>query len=173
MNLADLKSGMDVVIVNKKYVDDNMDRVEGGFIDRTTKKFFSDEMVSALCGKKFRIKELDNNDPVMNVFLNDFWLCPSWIEKQYVAPPKPKVEAPARPVAAGAVPKKAADGTTFGVIFKKLLKAHPELGVLSTNRLSNLTHAEIENICNVLGLDFDNVDINATCKRIFDHVVNG
>lgn len=172
MNLADLKVGMDIVIINKKYVDDNMDAVQGGFIDRTTKKFFSDEMVASLCGKKHKIREIDSEDPVMNVYVNDFWLCSSWIEKEYVAPPKPKV-APARPVAAGEVPKKAADGTVFGVVFKKLLKAHPELGVLSTNRLTNLTHDEIENICNVLGLEFDEVDFRATCQRIFDHVING
>lgn len=172
MELKDLKVGMTIVIIDRKYVNENMDPVNGGFIDRTTKKFFSDDMISILCGKKFKIEEIQEDDLIMGVRAGGFWLCPSWISHEYVAPPKPKVVPVVKPVG-NAVPKKAEDGTTFGVVFKKLLKKHPELGVLSTNRLSNLRLDEIENICAAIGVEYNDADIAQCCRDIFDTIING
>ena len=173
MELKDLKVGMTVVIIDKKYVDANMDSFNDGYIDRNTKKFFSNEMVSILCNQKFKIVEIQEDDLIMGVRAGGFWLCPSWISKEYIAPEKPKVVPKAKPVANGSIPKKAEDGTTFGVVFKKLLKNHPDLGVLSTNRLSNLRLDELENICAAIGIEYDDGDIPQLCRNIFDTIING
>lgn len=171
MELADLKVGMDVVVVSKKYIDDNMDRIENGYVDRVTKKFFSDDMVAKLAGKKNKITEIDADDNLLNVVVGGFWCNNAWIEKIYVAPAKPKV-APAKPSGKTAVPTKAADGSNFGYVFKKLFKKFPELGVLSTNRLSTLTHDELERICDLLGVVYDEAHHQETCRNAFDAIIN-
>lgn len=171
MELADLKVGMDVVVVSKKYIDDNMDRIENGYVDRVTKKFFSDDMVTKLAGKKNKITEIDADDELLNVVVGGFWCNNAWIEKVYVAPVKPKVD-PAKPSGKTTVPTKAADGSNFGVMFKKLLKKFPELGVLSTNRLSTLTFDELERICDLLGVVYDVDHHQETCKNCFDAIIN-
>jgi len=171
MELADLKVGMDVVVVSKKYIDDNMDRIENGYVDRITKKFFSDDMVTKLAGKKNKITEIDADDDLLNVVVGGFWCNNAWVEKVYVAPVKPKV-APVKPTGKTTIPKKAADGTNFGVVFKKLLKRFPELGVLSTNRLTTLPHDELERICGLLGVDYNEADLPTTCRNCFDAVIN-
>ena len=173
MELKDLKVGMTVVIIDKKYVDANMDPFNDGYIDRNTKKFFSNEMVTILCNKKFKIEEIQEDDPIMSVYVGGFWLCPSWISKEYIAPKKPKVAPKSKPVADGGIPKKAEDGTIFGVVFRKLLKSHPDLGVLSTNRFSNLRLDELENICAAIGIEYDDRDIPLLCRNIFDTIING
>lgn len=170
MELADLKVKMDVVMVSRKYIQDNMNSVNGGFIDRVNHMFFSNDMVEKLAGKKVRIQEIDAEDPILNCLINGFWCSNTWIEKIYVAPERPKIER-VKPTGPVTVPKKAADGSTFGTVFKKLLKKYPELGILSTNRLTNLTTDEIQQICDLMDIEFDDTNIRETCVKIFNAVI--
>lgn len=171
MELADLKVKMDVVMVSKNYIQDNMNRVDKGYIDRNNGKFFSDDMVEKLAGKKVRISEIDHDDQILSCLISGFWCSHTWIDKVYVAPEKPKVVKP-KPTGTTKVPTKAEDGTTFGTVFKKLLKKHPELGVLSTNRLSNLRLDELEDICAAIGVEYNDADVAQLCRTIFDTIIN-
>lgn len=171
MELKDLKTGLDVVMVSAKYVADNMDKVDGGFIDRATKMFFSDDMVEKLCGKKHKVEDIDATDNKLNVVCGGFWCNNNWIEKIYVPVQRPKRVAKAVDPKAK-TPTKAADGSTFGVVFKKLLKKYPELGVLSTNRFTNLQDDEIEQICELLNIEFNEDDKRTTCQNIFNAIID-
>ena len=146
MKLEDLQVNTLVRIVNATFVNNNFDVVTNGYICKETKKYLSTDMFSSIIGKDFAIQTIDKDDPILNVKVNGFWIPLLWIEK---LAPKPKVVR--RKV--GAVPGNAADGKPFGTLFKVLLSKYPDIGVLSTNRFTQLTDDEFNLVCSKLGVD--------------------
>ena len=172
MNLEDLKVGLDVVIVSAAHVRDNMDQVNGGYQCRVSRLFFSQDMIERICGKKVRITEIDNEDPNAPIMAGGFWMHNSWIDKIYVKPaPRPKPVADPNKPKRFVCPSKAQDGTAFGPVLKKFIRAHREFKDLSTNRISRLTPQEHEQICAIYDIEYNVANANLF-NDIFEAMVN-
>lgn len=146
MELKDLQVNTLVRIVNSTFVTKNFDSTHNGYICKNTKKYLSSDMMSSIIGKDLPVQSIDADDPVLNVKVAGFWIPLLWIEK---LAPKPKVVR----LKAGAVPDTAIDGKPFGSLFKVLLQKFPDIGVLSTNRFTQLTDDEFNLVCSKLGIN--------------------
>ena len=146
MELKDLQVGTLVRIVNNDFVSENFTSTRDGFICNKTHKYLSNDMKYLLIGKDLNIQAIDEADEIMPIKVNGFWIPIFWIEK---IAPKPKVS---RRRASSKVPTHAADGSKFGALFTTLLTNHPDIGILSKNRFSQLTDDELDLICSKLNV---------------------
>lgn len=159
MKIEDLNVGMEVLMVKADFVTNNFDTINGGYIDRNTHLFLSDDMYSTLIGKRVTIEEVDPNDPKLNVKACGFYIPSSWILKK-----APKLRP--RKKSTTTVSDTANDGTKYGPIFKKMLEKYPQLGNLSTNRLSRLTEPELRAICELTNIPYDTSNLRELYEKI-------